>query len=222
MAEETPRELTFGIAGVTEQDLPFRLGSKVLQEISDKIGHKIELITLPIKRAKIMLLKGQIDAELVRIIEYQSDSESLIMISEPIAQLPFYAYSIRSDIKTKTPQDIDKLKQLKIVGLRGQEFPKVFFNDSDLFYVDSVKSGFLFLHKERADVFIVDGISASTALNTLEQEKLGINRLEPPLAIINRHTFFSPENAEIAKKYEQALIEIKKEGIYDKIFRETK
>lgn len=222
MAEETPRKITFGVAGITEQDRPFKLGIKILNEISKRIGHEIELIALPAKRAKYMLKHGQIDAELARVNEYAVFSDSLIMVNEPIAKLPFYAYSMRSNIKATDIKDIEKLTRLRIVTTRGQEFTKRYLSDLNLLFVDSIKAGFLFLYKDRADIFIINGISASTVLNSLEQEKLGINRIEPPLAIVNGHTFFTANNAEIAIKYEKALIEIKREGIYDKIFRETK
>lgn len=222
MAEETPRKITFGVAGITEQDRPFKLGTKILKEISKKIGHEIELIALPHKRAKFMLKKGQIDAELARVSEYAVFSDSLIMVNEPIVKLPFYMYSTNSNIKITDIKDIENLKRLRVVTLRGQEFLKRYLNDFNLSFVDSIKSGFLFLYKDRADIFITNGISASTVLNSLEQKKLGINRIEPPIAIVNGYTFFTANNAEIAKKFEKALIEIKEEGIYDKIFSETK
>ncbi len=169
-----------------------------------------------------MLEKGQINAELARVKQYANTSDSLIMVNEPIVKMPFYAYSINSDIKIKGIEDIENLKQLKIVTLRGQEFAKIDLKNLNLSFVDSVKSGFLFVYKGRADIFIANGISASTVINSLSQKKLGIHRLEPPLAVVNGYTFFSANNADIAKKYEAALIEIKREGIYDKIFRETK
>ncbi len=222
VAEETPRKITFGVAGITEQDRPFRLGTKVLKAISLKIGHEIELITLPHKRAKLMLEKGQIDAELARVKQYADTSDSLIIVNEPIVKFPFFAYSIDSDIKINGIKDIENFKHLKIITLRGQEFAKVYLKDLNLSFVDSVKSAFLFLYKGRADIFIANGISTSTVLNSLEQEKLGINRLEPPLAVVNGYTFFNANNADIARKFEIALKEIKQEGIYDKIFSETK
>ncbi len=219
IADDTPRKITFGLAGVTEQDRPFRLGTKVLNEISKKIGHEIELITLPIKRAKLMLENGQIDAELARIGEYADKSISFIKINEPIVKLPFYVYSMRKDIEVNK---IKNFEALKVVTIRGQKFSQIYFKNFDLLFVNNIKSGFLFLYKGRADIFVVDGISSSTVMNSLEQEKLGIYRLEPPLAVVNGYTFFNTNNADIAQKFEKALKEIKQEGIYDNIFRETK
>ncbi len=217
-AKENNR-IVFGVAGVNPKDRPFRLGVKVLKEISKRTGYKMELITLPTKRAQVMLERGEIDADLARVKEFSNYNDSLIMVKEPIAKLPFHAYSTKKDLSVK---DIKNSKDLRIVAVRGQVFPQTYFKDSEILLTNSIRSGFWFLHKNRADIFVAEGISAQTTADILELEKMGIYKLNPPLAIVDGYTFFTADNTEIAKKYEKALIEIKQEGIYDKIFEETK
>ncbi|THB70465.1 MAG: hypothetical protein D6B28_09250 [Gammaproteobacteria bacterium] len=219
---QAPKErekIIFGLAGVTQKDRPFRLGAKVLKEISKKTGYKMDLITLPHKRAKVMLKKGEIDADLARIKEFSDNYNSFVMVDEPIVKLPFYAYSKNKDVSI---EDIKSSKTLRIAALRGQVFSPTFFKSSQITFVNSIKSGFWFLHKKRADIFVTDEISAQTTTDILKLEELGIYKLNQPLAVVDAYTFFSAENADIAIEYKKALIEIKKEGIYDKIFEETK
>lgn len=218
IAQEIPRKLIFGVAGVKDTNQANRIGTEILKAISKKIGHEIELLALPPKRAQYMLKKGQIDADIARFSSFGDSNASLIMVNEPFLKVPFYAYTMSPDIKIHS---IECIKPYRIVTLRGIKLIKHRVKDLDVQLVDSIKSGFLFLYKNRADIFINDGISAKKILNSPEIKKLGIIRLEPPLIIAEVHTFFTPSNADIAKKYERALIEIKQEGIYDKILRDT-
>ena len=213
------KRIVIGVAGVNNKDRPFRLGVKVLKEISQRTGYEMKLISLPIKRAKVMLDRGEIDADLARIKEFSNYNDSVIMVKEPIAKIPFHAYSTNKDLRLA---DIKSKKDLRIVAIRGQVFPQTYFKDYEILLTNSIRSGFWFLHKKRADIFVAEGTSAQTTADILELEKLGIYKLSPPLAVVDAYTFFSAENADIAKEYERALIEIKKEGIYDKIFEETK
>lgn len=115
----------------------------------------------------------------------------------------------------------DSLKPYKIVHVRGHIFIETYLNNHKTFAVNSAKAAFLFLKVKRADLYIEEILTATPILNSPEFDGSGIRRLEPPVAILNTYTFFSSKFPDYAKKYHEALVEIKKEGIYQKIFLET-
>lgn len=182
----------FGVAGITEANQAYRLGPKILNEISKKIGHEIEIIGLPPIRAQYMLKKGQIDADIARDRSFGDSDASLIMVNEPLLKVPFYAYTMSPDIKIHS---LECINPYRIVTLRGIKLIENRVKDLDVQLVDSIKAGFLFLYKNRADIFVIDGISSEMAFNSPEIKKLNIIRLEPPLIISEMHTFFSSNNA---------------------------
>ena len=211
------RKIVFSIPAESKDDLSFKLSAKLLNEISKKTGEEIELTILPPDKASLMLEAGRIDAEIARIKEYAYPSGGLIMANEPVATIPFYAYSTNKELDAT---NIDGLKNLRIVSVKGQIFSNVLFKEHILFQVDSVKSGLLHLYKDKADIFVTDGLTAHKISQAIDINELGIYRLEPPIAVTNVYTFFNQKHAKFAKRYEKALIELKKEGIYEKIYKE--
>ena len=211
------RKIVFSIPAENKDDLSFKLSAKLLNEISKKTGEEIELTILPPDKASLMLEAGRIDAEIARIKEYAYPSGGLIMANEPVATIPFYAYSTNKELDAT---NIDGLKNLRIVSVKGQIFSNVLFKEHILFQVDSVKSGLLHLYQDKADIFVTDGLTAHKISQAIDINELGIYRLEPPIAVTNVYTFFNQKHAKFAKRYEKALIELKKEGIYEKIYKE--
>ena len=216
-ASKKTNKFIFSVAAVNETDLSFKLSAMLLNEISKKTGDEMELIILPPEKAMVMLQAGRIDAEIARIKEYSKDYNELIMVNEPVATIPFYAYSMNKEIDIT---NIKALKKLRVAYVQGQIFTSVFFKDHKLFSADSVRSGLLYLYNNQADIFVTDGFTAhriSQAINTAE---LGIYKLEPPIAITNIHTFFNSKHTELAKRFEKALLEIKNEEKYKKVYKE--
>ena len=207
------KKLVFSISGLSEKTDLFKRSQRMLDIISAKIGYDIELINPPFRRGKHMLIKGLIDADVGRSRNYYTPDET-IRINEVTFTLPFYAFSKRDDIDTK---DTDSLRKLRIVARRGLLFVEKFFEGSDVIYVDTLKSGFLFIHKGRADIFVTDGFSLLPLLESFNPGDLDIKRLTPPIATTPLYTFFHKSKADIARKFEAALIETKKEGTYFKI-----
>ena len=207
--------LTFGIIGVKEESRAFKLGEKILEEISKRMGVSIKLITLPPKRATLLLKSGEIDAELSRIGAYKKTVPSATMVNEPITQISFFGYS-NKNIKYN---DTESLLPYRIVAIRGLEIFKRKFKNHDISYVDSLESAFKFILADRADVLVSEAIISLPIYKAMKMKEKGVLKLKQPVMIIHTHTFFSYQHNEMPKKYEKALIEIKKDGTYDKIIK---
>lgn len=216
-ASTAGESLIIGIAGVKTNERAFRIGKNILQEISKRMNVKIQLISLPAKRALIMLREGAIHAELTRVAAYKKKVPTAIKVEEPITSLPYHAYTQKKIIV----DGWDSLKPYKIVHVRGHIFIETYLTNHKTFAVNSAKTAFLFLKAKRADLYIEEILTSTPILNSPEFDDSGIKRLDPPLAILNTFTFFSSKFPDYAKKYHKALVGIKKEGIYQKIFSET-
>lgn len=166
-----------------------------------------------------MLRDGGIHAELTRVAAYNNKVPTAIKVEEPITSLPYHAYTLSKDIVI---DGWDSLRSYKIVHVRGHIFIEPYLKNHSTFAVNSAKTAFLFLKAERADLYIEEILTANPILNSPELAGSGINRIDPPLAILNTYTFFSSKFPDYAKQYHKSLVEIKKEGIYKKIFLETK
>ncbi len=216
-AEES---LIIGMGGSAENERVFRIGENLLSEISKRTGVKMQLIALPAKRATKMLRNGTIHGELSRIAQYKKEIPSAIKVEEPIASLIFYAYS--SSLKKITVNGWKSLKPYKIVFIRGHVFVETHLNNQKIYAVNSAESAFRFLQLKRADLFVIDSLTASSFLSFPDFDHRSITKLEPPVDILNTYTFFSSKYSDFAKRYSKALVEMKKEGIHKKIMMETK
>lgn len=211
--------LIIGMGGVKTNERVFKIGENILWEISKRMGVKIQLISLPALRATKMLRKGEIHAELSRIAAYKKKILTAIKVSEPIASLPFHAYTLLQNFTVKGWRS---LKPYEIVYIRGHTFVDTYLNNHKTYAVDSARAAFRFLKAKRTDIYVEDILTAAPILNSTEFNNSGIKRLEPPVAFLSTYTFFSSKYPDFAKSYYKALVEIKKEGIYQKIFSETR
>ncbi len=217
VAEES---LIIGMGGTKANERIFRASTKLLQDISIKMGVKIKLISLPGERATIMLKQGDIHAEFSRIASYQDEVSAVaIKVDEPIASIPYHIYTVSHDFRVN---GWESLKPYNIVTVRGLYFVKKYLKDHKTQAVESAKNAFHFLKIKRADLFIETPLIADPFLNSPDFDNSGIKRLEPPVDFLHTYTFFSLKHVDLAKKYHKALLETKKEGTYYKIQAETK
>ncbi|MFT5706369.1 MAG: hypothetical protein ACI9ES_000648 [Oceanospirillaceae bacterium] len=81
---------------------------------------------------------------------------------------------------------------------------------------------FNFLRVKIADIFITFPIIANVALNSPCFNNEGIYRLEPSILLFDTYTFFSPKYPDLAKRFHQALVQLKESVTYQRIIDETK
>lgn len=212
-------KMIFGLVA-EKNNRVFALATNFLKVMSEKLAVDIELISLPGKRAAVWLQSGKIHADLSRIAAYQKRVPNSIKIPEPLLSVPYYAYSSQTD-KIRV-DGWDSLKPYKIVSIRGYALTDEYLKHHDTHKVGSIKAAFGFLQAKRAELFIIDLLSAETYFATAESKREGITKLEPPVALFNTYTFFSSKYPRMANRYHQALNEMKREGTLLKILLETK
>lgn len=214
-AEET---LVMGVV-TDESERTFRIAENLLQEISKKMGVEIKLTSLPAKRAIVSLKNGKIHGEFSRIASYQDSVPGAIKVKEPITSLPLHVYTVSQNFKVN---GWDSLEPYSIVTVRGYSFVDNYLRDHKTYAVGSAKFAFGFLKAERADLFISDHLTASSILDSPDFDSESIKKLEPPVTVLNTYTFFSPKHPDFVESYHKALVEVKEEGVYQRIITETK
>ena len=134
-------EIVFTIGLPVGHEL-FKAGEKVLAAISNRMGEKLKLISIPSKRSGMLLENNAIHAELVRSGEYQARVPFAIKVVEPIVDINHYAYSIKTDIVI---DGWDSLKTYSSVALRGNWIIEMHTKGHQITWVDSISAGVQFL-----------------------------------------------------------------------------
>ncbi|MFT5521115.1 MAG: polar amino acid transport system substrate-binding protein [Enterobacterales bacterium] len=211
--------LIFSMNAKSINDEPYIIGKKIANEISKVMGLDINLIVLPGKRATLMLNNGKIHAELARAATYQKYVPDTIRVDEPIVSVPYYIYTNLPDNNFNNWEDLFPYKTAIIRGL-------IFVNDnlpvSNTLEVSSSTQAFNLLNKGRVDLFITNIYDANSALSQLNITEKNFRRIETVFKSNSLYTYFSPKYPKYAEKYKKALIEIKKQGIINKIMEQYK
>jgi len=213
------KKLLIGVADGKPHHRDFKVAERLFQEISLRIQVPFTLLPLPSERATWEFKKGLIDAEAGRIAKYIEKVSGAIRVTEPIVSVPLYAYSLDSEIQIN---GWTSLAGYRLVTVRGSYVNKVYLLDYHPYLIGSLEQAFGFLQADRADILISSPVFADPILNSLAFKGHKIKRLEPPLEILGLYTFFLAKHSLIAEKFQQALVDMKKEGVYHKIFSETK
>lgn len=200
----------------------FKKAQRLIEKINKRANINIKLVSMPRKRAEVELLKNKyIHATFARIKEFQKNNADLIMIEEPIASIPLIIYTHKT--LNFTVSSWNSLKEFKIVYVRGTTYiEKYFKNHRQLHALTSEKQAFRFLAAKRADIFISTPLLSKSILDSKEFEESGIKALTPPLKFIDTHSFFNKDYKDIVKKYNKALISLKKDGSYYDVVYEEK
>ncbi len=185
-----------------------------MQEITKHMGVTYELRPLPASRAAILLERGEIHADLSRIAEFQEEVPTAVRVAEPFLQIPYYAYAKNLDL---TVQGWESLKPYRLVTLRGFHIASVFLREHQTQFVDSTESALDFLMAGRADIFSMISTQVDSLLKLEKYQISGIKKLQPPIMVMDTYTYFSKKHSSYAPPYEEALVQVKKSGLYEKL-----
>lgn len=195
----------------------FKRAKLLVEKINEEANIEINLISMPRKRAEIELQKNEyVQATAARIIEFQENKPNLIRVKEPIIRVPLVIYSYTTlDIKSANFQN---LRQYNVAYVRGTTYiEKYFKNHKKLIALTSEIQAFRFLAAKRADILISSPLLTSSILSSKEFKNSGIKMFPTPLKYVNIYSFFNKEYKDVAQKFNDALIVLKKNGVYSSI-----
>ncbi len=212
--------ITLGLAGLKDNTQGFRIAKKMMEVMGEKLKITIVVIRLPAIRAVYALKQNKIDGELSRVIEYEASIPGIIRVDEPITEMPYFAFSKSEDI---TINGWKSLVPYKVVYIRGYKMIGVHLKPihTKLHPVTTAEMGLNMVAAGRADIYIDSLFGIASAMTPSQLTKKGIKKLKPPVMVVRTYTFFAPKHADLAKKYNKVLVELKKDGTYTKILTQT-
>lgn len=125
-----------------------------LSEIETISNIKFKLVSIPFERASIKLLEGSIDGDIGRSKYVYGDDPRVIYATYPISAVKFIIYTKN---KTLNPGNINLLRELKLVVIRGNTIIENWIKDNNIYnivYAKDVFNTFKLIAANRADYHI--------------------------------------------------------------------
>ncbi|EPJ44065.1 MAG: hypothetical protein OFPI_40610 [Osedax symbiont Rs2] len=204
------QKVIMAITGIEADSRIYKVTDAFVQKIARNMQINIELKVFPAKRAATLLKAGLIHAELARISAFSLSNPTAIKVSEPIGELLLYAYARADTVKIS---GWESLQPYRIVTVRGLKFAEKFLQNNDTHELNSIEQAVRYLYAKRADILISDPWVLDHLLLSGELKNLHIQRLEPPLMRIQLYSFFSSRYPHLAREFNRALLEVKKQGV---------
>ncbi len=210
--------LLLSIGAVDEGTDSARIGHRLAKEISQRGGVDIILVPVPENRLITLLKSGRIDGDFTRIGEFQDAEPALIQVAEPIGSFSYFAYTMKDDIEI---DDWNSLIDYRVAYIEGSKImaKKLKPIHDNIFPVKNTEAGLHFLAAGRADIFVHIEFLVEPLLKEKEFRKMEIRALKPRLHYVQTYMHLLTKHAELAKKIDKTLREMKADKTYDKLLR---
>lgn len=187
----------------------------IATEAFRRAGLELRLVKLPAERALRLANDGIIDGELVRIAGMEKLYRNLVPVPEKLTDWHFAAFSKDASI----PADFVSLRGRAVGLIRGWKiYEQAMEGSQHLIMVDDQEQLFRLLQLDRIEVALY-GHWMGLAL-VKEKGIVGIQALQPLLAERAMFIYLNKRHAEHVPKIAAALRALKREGFYDKAYRE--
>ncbi len=208
--------LKLSLVGVEKDSQGWQTSQSLADEIGERIGTDIILVSLPSIRALVDLKSGKIDGDFSRVTGFGNDIPGLIQILEPINSHPYIAYATRSDI---TINGWESLTQYKVAYLRGWKVIELNLGSihQNLYPTNTPESGLNFMISGRVDIFINIPFIMDNLLKSDDFKDKQITALQPPIDFLHVYIYLSAEHANLAIRIGNALKMMKEDGTHKKI-----
>lgn len=195
-----------------EDDGEVLITKPIVIEAYKRIGIEAQVDHHPWARALELSSSGDTDGELHRVKAISSKFESLIIVNEPVLYIDFVAFAKQDkNIFIKKWED---LKPYTFTYVRGIKLIESNTQEMNVEPVRDFKTALKLLELDRVDVVL------DTYYNAIKEIELGgytnFQLSSDYLARIPLYHFVHKRNAHLVPKLEEALREMKKEGIIKK------
>jgi len=186
----------------------------VLREAFQRIGYSLKTVQLPPERGLLSANAGIVDGEVNRIAGLTKIYENLIKVPEKIRDSEFCALSKDANI-INSPEALNQ----RIVGhIKGWKiYEKMMSGSNNVITVSSPKQLFRLLEMNRIEVALygcAEGIELARQLNMKN-----IHILNPAFTQTELFVYLNKRHVKLVAKLVKALREIKKEGLYERLYR---
>jgi polar amino acid transport system substrate-binding protein len=189
----------------------------VIKQAFKRIDIDVDISQLPAERSISNANLGIVDGDFVRISGLSRIYPNLVEVPEMILHYEFMAFTRQYPLESVSWQD---LKPYHVGIVRGWKILET--NLDDVRRLQTVKNQdllFTLLDKNRIDFVVYARHEGSWAINRLGFR--GIEILEPPLITREMFLYLNNRHRSLVPKIVTALREMKKDGSFARIFRES-
>lgn len=205
------------IFGLEKKSDEYQGALRLAAAIETRIGIKVNLRSVPIKRMYVELTKNkdQIDGGFTILPGLEKKLPHLIKVPEPVLESPIVCIGLY-EIPINGWESLRGYKTCYLMGLKSVEQNIIAF-ELDGYPLKTTEAAFSFVLADRAKVFITPVAVVVKAIKSKFFLNSGLKILKPPVAVHSFHTYLHEKHAGIAEKYNTALKALKREGEYQKL-----
>lgn len=191
---------------------------QALQALSDeafrRIGHQLELVSLPSARSLLAANLGEVDGEGLRVAGLASKYPDLIQVPEPYIRISFTAFARDPDIHVKAGWP--DLKPYRLAFITGWKmFEANTAGAARIYKLEQAEQMFRMLDEGRIDVALYtlnDGVALARGLGMTN-----IRPLTPSLKDVDMYLYLHKRHAALVPQLAAALRQMKTDGTQQRI-----
>lgn len=189
---------------------------RLVEEIAVRNGVAVERNTPPVARALTNVNEGIDDGDGPRIAGLSASYPNLIRVDEPFGDFVFGAFARSGDIRIK---DWSSLAPLHVAYIHGWKiFDENVKKTKTTNRVKNAQQLFQLLDAGRTDVALTTKMGGYAVIR--EMKLIGVRFIEPPLAATPNYLYLNRRHEKLALRFAGTLKEMKKDGTYDRLYRE--
>ena len=187
----------------------------IATETFRRIGVELRLAKLPAERALLLANDGLEDGDLTRIAGIEEQYPNLVRVPEKLIDWDFAAFSKDASI----PANLEAIRHHSVGFIKGWKFYERNMAGAErVTTVDDPTQLFRLLDRDRIEVALY---ARWMGLALIQKQGLkNIRPLEPPLESRAMYIYLNKRHAKLVPKLAEALRALKREGFYQRVYRE--
>jgi polar amino acid transport system substrate-binding protein len=187
----------------------------IATETFRRIGVELRLVKLPAERALLLANDGLEDGDLTRIAGLEEQYPNLVRVPEKLIDWDFAAFSKDDSI----PANIEVIRRHSVGLIKGWKiYERNMAGAEHVTTVDDPQQLFRLLDRDRIEVALY---ARWMGLALIQKQGLkNIHPLEPPLVSRAMYIYLNKRHTKLVPKLAEALQALKREGFYQRIYRE--
>lgn len=212
-----PRVLRLNETNAPPFSNPQRTGfyDVVVTEALRRAGLRLEIVTLPAERALLLSDSGASDGELNRNAAVEKAYRNLVRVPEKLGEMQFVAFTKDAAI----PASLDAFRGRTVGLVRGWKiYEQALAGRADVISAEDAGQLFSMLDLERVDVALYERSMGRAELDLRAMDQ--VRTLEPPLFVREQFIYLHRSHAELVPPIAAALRAMKRDGTYQRAYRE--
>ena len=186
---------------------------ELVREALRRVGHQLQVVSLPVERALIHANAGVEDGDLYRASGFEQDYPNLVRVPESLGQQDFVAFSLRDDVRVRSWND---LQHYSVAYVTGYKIIERHLHDS--LKAESVRDNaalFSLLAANRAEVVLSNRWVGYAAARTAG---LAVRVHEPPLLHVPMYVYLHRRHDALVPRLSTAIAGVRSDGTWQRLY----